>query len=115
MRINEEYKQIIIQLIEATDTGRINWKRQNPATLFYEKITRNGEKAIMSIQTVGPRQRGQIVFNVQNSTKNEIVVSIDSAANQEFRSMLDELFDKALYSVEKRSLDFLRDIISEIE
>jgi hypothetical protein len=115
MRVNEEYKQVIIRLIEATEEGKINWKRQNPATIFYEKITRNGEKAIMSIQNVGPRERGQLVFNVQNATKNEIVISIDSMANSEFREMLFDLFDRAMYSIEKRSLDFLRDIISEID
>lgn len=115
MKINEEYQQLIYQLIEATELGRINWKRQNQTTIFYEKITRNGEKAIISIQTVGPRERGQLVFNVQNSTKNEMVVSIDSMFNTEFKGLLLDLFERAMYSIEKKSLDFLKDIISEID
>ena len=114
MKILEEYRKIIFQLIDATELSKIVWKRQNPSTIFYEKITKNDEKAIMSVQSVGPRQRNHFVFNVQNTSKNEIIVSIDSTRDREFQEMLNDLFDKGMYSIEKRSLNFLRDILSDI-
>lgn len=110
MRISEEYKQAIIQLIEASQSGAIKWTKQNPTTIYQETKTASGATAIMSIQQVR-RERGHYVFTVKNASKGEVVVSIDSGKDRDFAPMLDNLYNIANYSIEKRSLDFLDDII----
>lgn len=114
MEIIQEYKNAVVELIEATHRGAINWTRQNPSTLYIEMKTASGATAIMSIQQVRP-ERGYFVFNVRNASDKEMVISIDSSKNHDFRGMLDELYHVANYSVEKRSLDFLNDIIGGIK
>lgn len=110
MRISEEYRKVIAQLIEASGSGAIKWTKQNPTTIYQETRTASGATAIMSIQQVR-RDRGHYVFTVKNASKGEVVVSIDSMRERELAPMLDELYQIANYSIEKRSLDFLDDII----
>lgn len=115
MKILEEYSKVITKLIDATENGKVNWKRQNPTTIFYESMTKSGEKALISIQSVGPKQLENYVFNVQNASKNEMIVSINTMPNRNFQGMLSKLYDRALYSIEQKSIDFLNDIISDFE
>lgn len=114
MNVIEEYKDAIIHLINASQDGSIAWTKQNPTTIYYEMETASGQKAIMSIQQVR-QDRGFYVFTVKNASKKEIVISIDSSKRTEFRGMLDELYHVANYSIERRSLNFLDDVIRGIK
>ena len=89
MKISEEYKKVIIQLIEASQSGKISWTKQNPTTIYQELKTASGALAIMSIQQIRV-DRGHYIFTVKNASKKEVVVSIDSNKNREFSGMLTE-------------------------
>lgn len=112
--INEEYKRVLINLINASSDNKIKWVRQNPTTIYQEMTTGSGSRALMSIQQVRPNG-GHYIFTVKNISKNEIVITIDSSRNREFSLILDDLYKIANYNLEKRSLDFLDDIIEGLK
>ena len=114
MNISEEYFDMVKQLVIATSEGKVNWKRQNPTTIYFEILTENHESALISIQKIRRPASVEYLFNVKNLTKDDVVVTIDSSNEREFQNLLAELFNSANYSIEKRSIDFLSGILKKI-
>jgi len=128
MNLKEEYQKIIAEFIEATKSGKLNWKKQNPTTVFIETIS-NTDKAIISLQKVVVRggttvvrtgvqrvvrreTQVNFVFTVKNATSNELVIQIDTGTDPTFKERLAELFNACEFNTEKKNMDFLKGIIS---
>ena len=124
MNAREEYMDILTGLINATDAGKLTWKRQNPTTLYLERRTASGELAVISLQKVQnrtrDRQTGRIraietyVFTVKNVSNKEFIIQIDSNEDGDFQDILGNLFNLSNYRIEKSNIDFLRGIFDDL-
>ena|SRR5688572_13781976 len=129
MNLQEAYKQIISDFIEATKSENIVWKKQNPTTYFVEALSKDSQ-AIVSIQKVITKitsvktSMGQIVkrnpitnylFTVKNPTTKENIINLDTNQEGEYLQALNELFNLIEYNFEMRNIEFLKGIIENIK
>lgn len=128
MSMIESYKELISGFIDATQSEKIVWKKQNPTTFFVE--TNSGtERALVSIQKVelsnGPivrtadghiKRRPNIgfLFTVKNESMGELVIQINSLKDADYLPLLSRLYEISEFSTERKNIDFLKGIIDGI-
>ncbi len=126
MDAKQEYIIIITEFINKTSAGNLQWKKQNPSTLYIETVAGGNEPAVISIQKIQERRRERVedrvrttnveyyVFSVKKPLSKELVIQIDSSSDKSYHGILSELFQVADYKIEKRSIDFLRGIMDNL-
>jgi len=126
----ETYDDFIKEILNATNNGDIDWKRQNQTTFFASKTTKNGKTALITIQKIISRRFSAglggsgglsmrrpnklsfaYVFRVQNVSNHEIVMKIDSSRETQYNELLKQLFEASKKNTENNNLDFLKDIL----
>lgn len=116
---------IITELINKTNNEGLKWIRQNPTTLYINTRGPEGTKAVISLQKVISRRVGRVgdkiirsaisfVFSVKNISSNELVVQIDSNVKGNYQEPFSELFGIANYSIEKRSIDYIKGVLGNL-
>jgi uncharacterized pyridoxamine 5'-phosphate oxidase family protein len=115
MKSAQEYIASILKLIDATKLKKIEWKRQNPTTLYFYATTSDGSRNLVSIQTVSSNfsSTDLIMLQITNVATKETILSIDSA-EFEIRPYLYDLYEEANYSIERKGIDYFDDLVSNI-
>lgn len=109
-----QYIENIRKLIDATNSGKIQWKKQNATTLYFETKTSKGEKSVVSLQIIEDTWVGDfILFQITNSTTKETILSLEST-NLELKQIIAELYNSANYSIEKKGINFFDDLVTNI-
>lgn len=111
-RVKQEYQQIINRLLTATDAKRLNWKRQNPTTFYFDK-----DDAIISLQKLQGHNTFRIMSNYVFMIKKkngEIALQINTSNEDIFQTLLQQLYDRIEFNIESENLDFLKGLIDDI-
>lgn len=132
MALSEEYRNLVTEFTRATNGGKLEWKKQNPATIFIE-ISLGDVRALVSIQKVVGRGPAKLemdatgrrvvkravvdsfLFIMKKPVTNEIIVQVDSQADPTLQQPLGELFEAAVLSTERKNVELIKRIISNLE
>ena len=110
MDITNEYFDKIGQLVQATRDGKINWKKKDHDTIFFEILNDDGQEVLTIIE----KTRSRYILTVSNKTTNETIVSVDSFSQGKFQKLLTALFRAANEYGDRHILSFLDSVLKRL-
>lgn len=110
MDITNEYFDKLGQLVKATREGKLNWKKKDYDTIFFQIVNEEGQEVVTIIQ----RTRSRYIFTVTNKTTDETIVSMDSLWQAKFQKPLFALFRAANEYGDMQILSFLDSVLRRL-
>lgn len=129
MDAKKDYLDLINEFIRKTSEGILSWKKQNPTTLYLESKVSEDETAVISIQKLQTSRKIRVgtsnmsyknitsshyLFTVKRGQNKDLVIQMDSSSDKDYEPALKELFEAAKYTIEKKNIDFLKNLMDNL-
>ncbi len=113
----KEYIENINTLLDLTNNRKVDWKKNNPTTFYFES-RKGGDLVHISLQKIRSRRikQGGYRFQITSISSGEIIVNIstEEVSLEELDILMDKLYRKVARSFEQKGLDYFDVIINNL-
>jgi hypothetical protein len=110
----EQYKKNIQSLIDATNSGKIEWKQQNPTTYYFVGSTGKGDRSLISLQSLFDDYENSIIQLIITSPATKETVLTLNSYSEDLAALLQKLYDDVAFQIEKKGIDYFDDLIKSL-
>lgn len=110
MRAKVQYNASLMQIKDATDSGKIKWVRNRPESFKYKTMNEDLEDLVIQITKL--HDGFILTLEKKDFEGSEVLLNIDTATNDhQFTGILEELYTSIEYNVDMNNLESLNEFI----